>query len=124
MDHWKLGYNGGGVTNHAHYDDTEREIILEERQSGAANQATLDEAANFRRAEAEGGKRHQQGVKAASIPITMWWEWKTEWRQHCKDLCTWQTYLLKRINDAEYKKLRTTNQKLPTRYIREQSREH
>ena len=119
----KLGSNAGGVTNYAEYDDNDRTLTVRDYQSGSANQAILDDAHAFRRAENEGFRRRQQATKVATIPITIWHNWRREWETHCKQLIRWQDYLLKRINDADYAKLRTTEKPIPTRYERDKPSE-
>lgn len=126
MPTWRtnLGVNAGGVHNYAEYDEVDNTLTCVESQSAAVNQDILDDAHSFRRQESEVSKRQAQGRKVASIPIVEWWNWRKEYEKHCKGICTWQTYLLKRINDADYKKLLTTEKSIPTVYERERAREY
>ena len=122
---WLLGTNEGGVENWAYYNDDTGELVCQDRQPGHAVQSILDENARWRRNERERSlhkmplEHRPKGRKVASIPITMWVNWRREWQQ--QRCFTWQTFLMQRLHDPQYKNLLTTEQPFPERYVRDEA---
>ena len=120
---YELGHNENGTRTVAWFDDDTCEMITRDIQSADVNQKIIDNNKMWR--DTERSDRHNQppdqGIKVASIPITIWHNWKRDWERNFKDKWTWQTYELIKLNDPENAAFRATNKSIPTRGPRDQS---
>ena len=123
MQRFWLGSNEGGVDNYAFYDEPENSLICTDFQSGDVIQDILDENAVWRREEreTEGQPGKAQGRKIASIPITVWQNWRRDWMERWSDTFLWQTYELIRLHHPDNKALLTTENPFPSVYERERA---
>ena len=103
MHHVKLSDNGA-VENIVSFND-DGEMVMRDVMSSARVEAVLDGNAHLRNHGIRNPKAH--GRHAARIPITMWHEWRKEWKARHSDKWTWQTYLAGKLADPDYALLRT-----------------
>ena len=118
MERWHLGFNGGGVENIVWYDEPTGHLYCSDIQRGGVNAAILDENAHWRSTESDrihnNAPGSPEGRKIASIPITMWQNWRREWKAHHADQWTWQTFELMKLADPDNANLLTTDKAIPT----------
>lgn len=102
---WKLGDNWNGTQTWAKEEDGV--LYTSDVQSGKTIQAILDE--NHRRRQL-GRKPNSlaRGRLVASVPATVHYEWVKDWKTRHRDKWTWETYVAMKLNDRNYKYLRTT----------------
>lgn len=100
--------DNGVIQNHIAVSDDE--LICRDVMPGHHVQTILDANARVRNDNAH--NRKAQGRLAARIPITLWSEWRKEWRTKYRQYSTWQTFLAIKINNRDYSYLRTQNQKI------------
>lgn len=130
MDRFYLGSNAGGVDNYAFFDEPTGELRVIDYQSGQVIQSILDENAAWRQSE-----RHDfhtvdmrrrendgRGRKVASIPVTVWVNWRREWMRHWRDVFTYQTFLLRKLHDPENRAFLTTERPFQDTYERDRNR--
>ena len=124
MDRWFLGSNGGGVENWAFYDDQDQSLTAIDYQSGDTIQGILDENAIWRqRDQHHYSPADTQGKKVASVPITIWMNWRRDWMSRFRGKFTWQTYELMLLQRPENKFLLTTEAPIPSVYERDKPTE-
>lgn len=102
MDKFDLGWNGNGTRTEIYVG--ENELITRDVMDA---QPILDAAAEMR---SHGRERGRNGFLAATIPITIYYEWRKEWRAKCDG--DWPAFLAAKINSREWCKLRTTDMTL------------
>ena len=104
MDKFDLGWNGNGTRTEIYVG--ENELITRDVMDA---QPILDAAAEMR---SHGRERGRNGFLAATIPITIYYEWRKEWRAKGRDYWKWPTFLAMKINSRDWCKLRTTDMTL------------
>ena len=119
-----MDVNEGGVQNWVYYDDEDSSLHCMDVQPGYVNQEILEENKRWRerddeRYQSEWAPATENLRKVASIPITMWTNWRREWDRQHRDTFTWDTFLLMRLHRPEYAELLTTNRPFPDRYSRD-----
>lgn len=103
MHHVKLSDNGA-VENIVSFND-DGEMVMRDVMSSDRVQSVLDHNARLRNHGIHNPRAH--GRHAASIPITMWTEWRKTWMSYHSDKWTWQTYLAAKLADSDNAYLRT-----------------
>ena len=101
MKQYDLGQNANGTHSRIYVGDSE--IVVQDVQDA---QPILDDNARMR-AQA-GRSMGRNGYLAASIPITIYHEWRKDWRKNHSDKWEWKTYLAQKLNSKDWLKLRTT----------------
>ena len=115
MDHWRLGTNAGGVENHVWFDEPTGQLYCTDIQPKSVNDRIAAENKLWRDTEKPVTRRPpDKGRKIASIPITMWQQWRSDWKRHHSDRWTWQTFELLKLAQPENGWLLTTNDIIPT----------
>jgi hypothetical protein len=66
----------------------------------------VDHIIDSLREQSETVNRKASGRIGARIPIETYMNWKAEWKRHHADRWEWKTFLVMRLNDADYKYLR------------------
>lgn len=108
MHHVKLSDNGA-VENVVSFND-DGELVTRDIMSGDRVQSILDHNAYLRNHAAP--NRKAQGRHAASVPITVWTEWRKAWMSYHSDKWTWQTYLAAKLADSDNAYFRTGLQQI------------
>lgn len=99
MKTYDLGLNPNGTRTKIHVSDNE--IVAQDWQDA---QPILDSNAAMR---SSGAKMGRNGYLAAEIPITIYVEWRKDWKRNHSDKWEWKTYLAQKLNSKDWLKLRT-----------------
>lgn len=81
------------------------ELITQDVMSAQGVQSILDH--NKRVSNDRMHNPQAKGRLAASIPAPLYYSWKKEWNEKHRDKWAWKTYLVSKINNPDYKYLRT-----------------
>ena len=104
--HINLETNWGGVQNVVSVND-DGEIVCRDVQSAQVNTQIVDDNKRMRSAVRDNTSTLKDGSKlAARIPITLFQNWRREWESQYKDVFTWHTFLVSRVNSREFDDLR------------------
>lgn len=99
MNRFDLGVNPNGTRTEIYVG--EKEIVTRDTMDA---QPIIDENAALRN---HGGKMGRNGYLAAQIPITIYVEWRKDWKRNHSDKWEWKTYLAQKLNSKDWLKLRT-----------------
>lgn len=102
MQKFLLDRSPTGVEHFAHVSDDE--LILEEHTPSSVDAAVVDECARLRSLTPN---KKAQMRHAGQIPINLYTKWRQEWMAKFRDVWTWKTWLIMKMNSAEFKNLRT-----------------
>ena len=91
-------------TTRTYFHEEGGEFFIHEHTPGFVNQAILDQNAEDRK---EGNNPLATGRHAARIPLQLRDAWRTDWEQNHSDKWKWGTFLTMKINNPDYKLLRT-----------------
>ena len=105
MKTFDLGHNWNGTRTKLHISDNE--MILQDHQDC---QAILDENAAMRNMPQ--ARSIRSGYLAARIPVTIYYEWKKDWRANHRDKWTWHTYLAMKVNSRDWCKLKVNERRM------------
>lgn len=103
MASFDFGENWNGVRSKLHVLDDS--IVIQDHMDA---QPILDQNARMRNQ----ARRMRNGYHAASIPVTIYYEWRKEWMREHRQHWTWKTYLASKLNSREWMKLRTTEARI------------
>ena len=104
-----IGANGNGT--YTRIDVNDDELISRDIMPGKMVQNILDANAAHR-SLGRNPNKHARGRLAASIPITLYTEWKKDWRNNHSDKWSWETFLTVKLNNRDYSHLKTTEMHL------------
>ena len=100
-----LGQNVNGTRTEIYIG--EKEIVTRDVQDIAP---IISSNAQLR---AHNGKNMgRNGYVAAEIPITVFQEWRKDWRKNHSDKWEWKTYIAQKLNSRDYLKFRTTETRI------------
>lgn len=104
-----FGFSNATPTRTEGYEE-DGQIILTETMPGNVIDAILRE--NQAKADLYKGKmgRDDMGIIGATVPITLWHKWRTEWKAGPKKWgVRWHKFLKAKLQDPDYKRLRFVN---------------
>lgn len=93
-----------GSINETILETEDDHLIVTNRTPGWVNQAVLDQNKIDRD---QGNNRLAKGRHAARVPVGLRAQWRREWEANHSDSFKWTTYLVMKINQSDYKHLRT-----------------
>lgn len=94
----------GAVVSEMHVEENTNTLHFTETMPGEVVGQILDANHEKRR---DGHNKKAEGRHVASMPSTLWWSWKKEWKANASNAMTWQEFLVKKLNDPHYAHLRT-----------------
>lgn len=103
MKTFDLGENWNGTRSKIHVDNDS--LVIQDVMDA---QPILDANARMR----SQGQRMKSGYLAASIPVTIYYEWRKDWKMNHSDKWEWKTYLAQKLNSREWLKLRTAEKRI------------
>lgn len=98
MTTFDLGPNWNGTRTKFHVDHDE--VVIQDVMDA---QPILDNNARLRGQV----QRSKNAVHVADIPITIYHEWRKDWKAHYADKTTWHAYIAQKLNSRDWLKLRT-----------------
>lgn len=107
MNKINLGNNGNFTYTQIEVSDDE--LIARDVMPGQYVQAILDRNHRLR---SLGPNRRAHGRLAASIPDTVYAEWRKEWMRTYRQDWTWKTFLTMKLNNRDYSFLKTNEARL------------
>ena len=105
MKRLDLGYNANGTRSEIYVGDNE--IVTRDIQDVSGILANNERARN-----SAGKAMGRNGYLAAEIPITIYHEWRKDWRKNHSDKWEWKTYLAQKLNSKDWLKLRTNESRI------------
>src|SRR5574343_1131045 len=88
---------------------TEREIWIGDNEIITQHKERVDPLLDQNQRIRNAGAARRNGMHhVASIPMTVFYKWKKEWKEHHADRWEWKTYLAMKVRDRDYDKLRTS----------------
>jgi len=96
-----------GVQHYADIDHDGDELTLIEFTPTLVEKEILDSNARLRSLH----QRKSNFQHASRVPINTWTAWKKEWREHYRDVYTWPTFEVIKLNSRDYCNFRTGNQR-------------
>jgi hypothetical protein len=96
-----------GVQHSVEINHDGDEITLIEHTPTLVENVILDENQRMRSLH----QRKSNFQLAAKIPVNTWQGWKKEWREKYRDIYTWPTFEVIKLNNRDNCKLRVGNQR-------------
>ena len=109
--HYSFGVNEQGVETRMEVmnDGT---IITGDYKSGAVVQSIIDKCASFRRKVRESGHSGKGMKLYASIPVTLYTNWRRLWDAKFREHMNWQEFSWRMLNRPEYAHFKCTDEVL------------
>ncbi len=103
MKQFDVGENWNGTRSKLYVSDDA--LVIQDEMDA---QPIIDANAEMR----NGAGMGRNGYLAARIPVTIYYEWRKDWRRNHSDKWEWKTYLAQKLNSKDWLKLRTTDTRI------------